>query len=166
MKYLGPSYRQNNQPFKIGDIPMGGFVQVEFVKIVDGDTAHFLLDGKEVTVRFLVINTPEMHPIVKPYATEAKNYTNMVLSNAKIIHLQSDKNDSLYDNTESHRLLAWVWVDYKLLNYQLVEKGYASVRYVNSEKLLYLDDLYKAQHIAIAKKRGIHNIKDGVKETA
>lgn len=72
MKYLGPSYRQNNQPFKIGDIPMGGFVQVEFVKIVDGDTAHFLLDGKEVTVRFLVINTPEMHPIVKPYATEAK----------------------------------------------------------------------------------------------
>ena len=60
MKYLGPSYRQNNQPFKIGDIPMGGFVQVEFVKIVDGDTAHFLLDGKEVTVRFLVINTPHL----------------------------------------------------------------------------------------------------------
>lgn len=114
----------------------------------------------------MVINTPEIHPVVKPYANEAKNYTNQVLSKAKTIYLQSDKNDSLYDDTQSHRLLAWIWADYKLLNYQLVEKGYASVRYVNSEKLSYLDDLYKAQDIAIAKKRGIHNKKDDGKEAA
>lgn len=88
------------------------------------------------------------------------------LSKAKTIYLQSDRNDSLYDDTQYHRLLAWIWADYKLLNYQLVEKGYASVRYVNSEKLSYLDDLYKAQDIAIAKKRGIHNKKDDGKEAA
>ena len=140
MKYVGPSYKPNNQPFCIDDLPMGGFVKVTFLKIVDGDTAHFLL--------------------------EAKNYTNQVLSKAKTIYLQSDRNDSLYDDTQSHRLLAWIWADYKLLNYQLVEKGYASVRYVNSEKLSYLDDLYKAQDIAIAKKRGIHNKKDDGKEAA
>ena len=72
MKYVGPSYKPNNQPFCIDDLPMGGFVKVTFLKIVDGDTAHFLLDGKDVTVRFLVINTPEIHPVVKPYANEAK----------------------------------------------------------------------------------------------
>lgn len=70
----------------------------------------------------MVINTPEIHPVVKPYANEAKNYTNQVLSKAKTIYLQSDRNDSLYDDTQSHRLLAWIWADYKLLNYQLVEK--------------------------------------------
>lgn len=38
-------------------------IEVELVKTVDGDTAKFKMDGEQVTVRFLGINTKEtVHP--------------------------------------------------------------------------------------------------------
>ena len=33
--------------------------EVEFSKCTDGDTAHFKINGKDTTVRFLAINAPE-----------------------------------------------------------------------------------------------------------
>ena len=32
--------------------------EVEFSKCTDGDTAHFKINGKDTTVRFLAINAP------------------------------------------------------------------------------------------------------------
>ncbi len=166
MKYNGPRYKKVNLPFQEDDKPRGGVVGVKFLEIVDGDTAHFLVYNEDVTVRFLAIDTPELHPSAMPFAKEAKEFTNKILSHAKSIQLQSDVSDSLYDDTESHRLLAWIWADKKLLNYQLVEEGFATVRYVYSDKLLYLDDLYYAQKRAIANKKGIHSIKNDERMSA
>ena len=103
----------------------------------------------ETKVRFLAIDTPEIKPINKPYSISAKEYTSYVLTNAKNIYLQTDSSVNLYDDTPSKRLLAWIWVDGELLNYNLVENGFAFIKYVDSKKLIYLNDLYKAEKYAI-----------------
>lgn len=160
MRYLGSTYLPNNLPFIKDDKAGGGFKSVRFLYTVDGDTANFIVDGKDVRVRFFAVDTPELHPSVQPYAKDAKEYTNNILKFAKKIYLQTDFNDSLYDNTEAKRLLAWIWVDNRLLNYLLVENGYAEIKYVYSDKLFYLEDLYKAESIAKLKKRRIHEVKE------
>ena len=59
--------------------------QVTLSKCVDGDTAHFYINGKNVKVRFLAIDTPEtVKPgtPVQPYGKEASEFTSNALKNA------------------------------------------------------------------------------------
>lgn len=150
MGYTGPILRLNKKVFiKRNKFAGGGFKKVELVYVIDGDTAVFKFDGKEEKVRFLAIDTPEIRPIPKPFSSSAKEYTTYVLTHAKNIYLQSDPSVDLRDDTPSKRLLAWIWVDGELLNYNLVENGYALIKYVDSNNLIYLKDLYQAETNAI-----------------
>ena len=101
----------------------------EYYKVIEPDFPEWLVE---------YINTPELLPTPKPYSVEAKEYFTSILENAKEIYLQSDINSTLRDTTEGRRLLAWVWVDNELVNYNLVRLGYANVEYVANEKLRYL----------------------------
>lgn len=147
----------NKLPFEKDGKPRGGYKSVKFIRIVDGDTAIFKVDNNEERVRLFVVNTKEIYPNVQPFGDVAKKYTENILKYAKTIYIQSDPADTLRDDTEAHRLLAWVWTDYRLLNYLLVEKGYAEVKYVNSKELLYLDSLYNARKIAKSKKLRLYS---------
>ena len=61
--------------------------EVEFSKCTDGDTAHFLIKGKDTTVRFLAINAPEYTKTKEPYGKEASEYVCDILTNANTIEL-------------------------------------------------------------------------------
>ena len=101
-------------------------IEVKYSKSVDGDTAKFELDGKEITVRFLGIDTPEtVHPTKgdEPYGKEASNYTKEKLENAHKIEIEYDENASETDKYE--RPLVWVWVDDTLLQEELISNGLA-----------------------------------------
>ena len=101
-------------------------IEVKYSKSVDGDTAKFELDGKEITVRFLGIDTPEtVHPTKgeEPYGKEASNYTKEKLENAYKIEIEYDENASETDKYE--RPLVWVWVDDTLLQEELISNGLA-----------------------------------------
>ena len=101
-------------------------IEVKYSKSVDGDTAKFELDGKEITVRFLGIDTPEtVHPTKgeEPYGKEASNYTKGKLENAHKIEIEEDENASETDKYE--RPLVWVWVDDTLLQEELISNGLA-----------------------------------------
>ena len=101
-------------------------IEVKYSKSVDGDTAKFELDGKEITVRFLGIDTPEtVHPTKgeEPYGKEASNYTKGKLENAHKIQIEYDENASETDKYE--RPLVWVWVDDTLLQEELISNGLA-----------------------------------------
>lgn len=105
--------------------------EVKLVKCVDGDTARFLIDGEERSTRFLAIDTPEsVHPKKKPepYGKEASQYTCDQLTNAKKIVIEYDEGSTKTDQYD--RVLAWVFVDDKLLQKDLVSKGYAKVAYL------------------------------------
>lgn len=132
--------------------------EVEFVRIVDGDTAHFIYEGEEVTCRFLAIDTPESvkpDTPVEPFGKEASDYTKKVLSEADKIELEFDPKSDKED--DYGRLLAWVWVDDELLEVKLLKEGLAEVKFVYDD-YKYLDELYAAQDIAVEDDIGIWSL--------
>lgn len=157
MKYLGPKIKKMKlKPFCKDFFPKNGFIKVEFKDIIDGDTAYFLINGFVESVRFMVVDTPSIYPNIQEYGIEARDFTLNILKNGKEIYLESDKYNNLYDDTLNKRLLAWVWVDGKLLNYLLVQNGYASNKYVIHHKMKYLKYLDDAFEYAKNNKLGIH----------
>lgn len=119
---------------------------VSLVRATDGDTATFKYKGKNVKVRFLLVDTPEtVHPSkgVQPYGKEASNYTKNRLKNAKKIQLDFDRTG--YKGDKYGRKLAYVYVDGKDLNLELVRKGYARVAYVYAPNTKYKTKYFVAQ---------------------
>jgi len=129
--------------------------KVTLVKCVDGDTAVFKIKNEDVRIRFLAIDTPEtVHPTkeVEAYGKNASEYSCSKLTNAKKIELEYDDNSTKTD--KYGRTLAWVWVDNSLLQQELIEIGYAQVKYIYG-KYSYLDTLYEKEEIAKEKELGV-----------
>ncbi len=131
--------------------------EVLFKRCIDGDTAVFTLNDIDVKVRFLAIDTPEtVHPSKDATleGQKASDYTCNKISNANKLELEYDVNS---DKTDKYkRDLAWIWVDDYLLQKELVELGFAEVKYIYGD-YLYTDELYLAQESAIKDKVGIWN---------
>ena len=163
MEYFGPLLEDyfSDLPFCSNLLPKDGFIKADFIKIADGDTAFFKVNGLTELVRFMVVDTPK-HLIqsgidseIEPLGPEATAFSEDILKNAKEIYLESDSGNNLRDDTTSKRLLAWIWCDGKLLNYMLVRNGYAFNNYIISEKMKYLDIMRKAEDDARNEKLGI-----------
>lgn len=133
--------------------------EVELFKCVDGDTARFIKDKKEIKVRFLGIDSPEIekpNQDAEPYGDAAKNYTCNRLRRAKKIKLEYEENSDKVDKYD--RVLAYVFVDDKLLEESIVKNGYATVKYIN-KKYKYYDVLVNAEESAKINKKGIYSDK-------
>lgn len=134
---------------------------VSLVSATDGDTASFKYKGETIKVRFLLVDTPETkHPSkgVQPWGKEASNFTKAKLKKAKKIQLDFDK--SGYKGDKYGRKLAYVYVDGKDLNLELVRKGYARVAYIyapnttNKAKYLNAQAKAKKEKLRIWSKKG------------
>ncbi|WP_318533220.1 thermonuclease family protein [Bacillus methanolicus] len=115
--------------------PLNTKYTATFSSCVDGDTANFKINGKVTKTRFLFIDTPEYTTKKERYGKEENNYTCSRLKKAKKITLELDGKDK-YD--KYNRLLAWVWVDGKLLQEDITKAGlvedfydYGTYRYEN-----------------------------------
>ena len=129
--------------------------EVTLSRCVDGDTARFNINGKVYSTRFLAIDTPETvkpNTKVQPWGKEASNYTCSQLKKASKIVLEYDSNSTKED--KYGRRLAWVFVDDKLLEDELVSKGYAKVAYLYGN-YKYTDLIKKKEQIAKNQKIGI-----------
>lgn len=130
-------------------------ITVKFDSCVDGDTAKFLYKNEIITTRFLAIDTPETkHPTkpVEAWGKEASDYTCNKIKTANKIVLEYDDNSDKVDKYNRH--LAWVWVDNKLLQKELISKGYAKVAYLYGN-YKYTKELQEIEKTAIDKKLGI-----------
>ena len=128
---------------------------VRLDKCIDGDTARFFINGESRTVRFLSINAPEIaHDDVLEefYGNESSDYTCKLLKRSSSIELEYDPKSDKVDKYD--RVLAWVFVDHKLLQKELVSGGYAEVKYVY-DKYLYSDELKDLEIRAKEKKIGM-----------
>lgn len=128
---------------------------VKLSKCVDGDTFRAIINNKEYTIRMLAIDTPESvkaNTDIEYYGKESSEYTCKKLTNAKKIELEYDEKSDKFDKYD--RLLAWVFIDNKLLQEELVEKGYAKVAYLYND-YKYNDILKEKQELASAKEIGI-----------
>jgi micrococcal nuclease len=104
-----------------GGAPGGDLV----TRVVDGDTAHVEIAGRDVTVRFIGIDTPETVAPDQPvecYGPEASAYTEQRLEGERV-RLEYD-----VERTDRYgRTLAYVWLGDELFNETLVREGYALV---------------------------------------
>lgn len=130
---------------------------VKYAACVDGDTIKVFINNEEKTVRLLAIDTPESvkpDTLVEYYGKEASEYTCNKIKKAKKIELEYDKNSDKLDKYD--RILAWVFIDGKLLQTYLVTNGYAEVAYLYND-YKYTDILKEKQELASAKGLGIWN---------
>lgn len=138
---------------------------VTLEKCIDGDTATFKdSSGNSYKTRFLAIDTPEtVHPTKgeQPYGKEASNYTCNTLTSASSIQLETDPNSDIKDRYG--RLLAWVYVDGKLLQESLVEQGLAKVAYLYGN-YKYTEQLKVVESNAKTSKLGVWSITDDTSE--
>ena len=129
------------------DAVAGAKFKVRLQQCIDGDTAKFSGVGK---TRFLYVDTPESTIQKEAYGKEASNYTCTMLKRAKSIQLQYDG----VRKDKYQRTLAWVWVDGKLLQLLLVQKGYVE-KFYDYGTYSYEAQLRAAQQKAIATKVGM-----------
>lgn len=100
-------------------------IQAKVTEVVDGDTFKVTINGKEETVRMLLIDTPETkHPDkpVQPFGPEASKFTKDLLT-GKTVELEKD----ISERDKYGRLLAYVYVNGQSVQEKLLEKGLARV---------------------------------------
>jgi micrococcal nuclease len=122
-------------------LPKDGTVK----RVIDGDSIE-LEDG--TTIRLVGVNAPETN---SPYSTKATGFVKKLVENKKV-KLEYDA----YTSDSFGRTLAYVIIDNKNLSIELVKQGLAKVSiYDDRRKLIYQDQLLKAEQEAKSKKLGI-----------
>lgn len=130
-------------------------IEVELVKVIDGDTAKFKMNGEQITVRFLGINTKEtVDPEIgeEVWGKEASDFTKEKLENATKIELEFDEVADEKDKYD--RYLSWIWIDDELLQNLLVENGLAE-NYMLQNNYKYAGMLQESEENAKNNKLGI-----------
>lgn len=121
-------------------------------RVVDGDTAEMLLDGREVDVRFIGIDAPESVAPDQPvecFGRRASAYTHSRLEGRKVrLEFDVERLDRF------GRTLGYVWVGDELFNETLVAEGYAVVT-TFPPNVRYVDRFVEAQRSAREADRGL-----------
>jgi micrococcal nuclease len=96
---------------------------VPVTRVVDGDTIHVALGGRDVTVRYIGMDTPETVDPRRPVQRFGKEASerNRQLVQGKTVRLERDVSET----DRFGRLLRYVWVDGQMVNATLVEEGFA-----------------------------------------
>lgn len=151
----------SSQP-KIGKIQNGSkqLLSATIVKNIDGDTIDINLNGKTEKIRMLCIDTPETHHPrlgVQPFGPEAAAYTAKILCVGKKVQIEPGIGNG---RDKYGRLLAYIYVDGKMFNETLLEKGLARVAYIYAPNTKYVDEFYSIQKKAQQKGIGIWSIEN------
>ncbi|MBP6005551.1 thermonuclease family protein [Candidatus Saccharibacteria bacterium] len=130
---------------------------VTVLKVIDGDTIEVSLNGQIQKVRLIGVDTPETKDprlVVQCYGTEASQYSRQRLEGREIT-LESDPYVANYDKYQ--RLLAYVYLDGKNFNQELIEQGYAHEYTYDNQLYLYQADFKVSEEIARIKSQGLWN---------
>ena len=122
-------------------------------RVVDGDTAHVLLRGRDVTIRFIGVDTPETVAPGQPiecYGPEASLFATARLTGEQV-RLEFD-----VERIDPYgRTLAYLWMpDGSMFNETLVRRGLATVATYPPDTR-YVDRFGAAQRAAKAADRGL-----------
>lgn len=128
------------------------------LSVTDGDTMKIKVNGKNETVRLLLVDTPETkHPSkpVQPFGPEASAFAKQTLE-GKNVEIEMD----ISERDKYGRLLVYLWVDGKMFNEMLLEKGLARVAYVYPPNVKYVDSFREIQKKAQTDGIGIWSIEN------
>jgi micrococcal nuclease len=130
----------------------GERVDAIVTRVVDGDTIHVSLDGQDVTIRLIGIDTPETVAPGQPiecYGPEASHFTTAQLAGQRV---QLEFDEDLVDPFD--RTLAYVWLGGQLFNQTLVRRGFAEARAYPPDTR-YRSELEDSQAVAASASRGL-----------
>lgn len=109
-----------------GEEPTGTVQSATVISATDGDTIHVLLDGQDVSVRYIGIDTPETQSGVEWMGSEATAANAALVSGQQVV-LEKD----LSETDQYGRLLRYVWLDtatgWLLVNAELLRQGFAQL---------------------------------------
>jgi len=94
------------------------------IDVIDGDSIKVIVDGKEMQVRYIGINTPEYDSPQRDEAIEATIANRKLLMGNKLYLFKDISNTDKYD-----RLLRYVVAGEKFINLELVQAGYAESKW-------------------------------------
>jgi micrococcal nuclease len=112
-------------PLLLAPAARGEPVEGKVVRVVDGDTIHVKLGERVEKVRYIGVNTPEIHHPTRgeePGGRQAAE-VNRRLVGGRRVRLELD----VRARDRYGRLLAYVWVGDLMVNAELVRLGYAQV---------------------------------------
>lgn len=140
-------------PTSDGRPPAGaGRVATQVTRIVDGDTIHVDLDGRDTSVRLIGIDTPEKqgpYTQLECYGEEATRHTAELLD-GRTVDLEFD-----VERTDRYgRTLAYVWLGDQLVNETILRDGYAQLLTIPPD-VAYVDRFRVAERDAREAGRGL-----------
>ena len=130
-------------------------IPVEVTQVIDGDTVRVIYEGKETTVRYLLVDTPETnHPRFgeQPLGQEATERNRQLIENADQVEIEFDVG-SRFDDYD--RLLGYFYADGESVQEQLLEEGLARVAYIYPPNTRYVDEFRNAEADAKQQQIGI-----------
>lgn len=130
--------------------------QVNFNKVIDGETIKVSIDGKLEDVKLLLVDAPDIRGNYN-FSSEAKKFLQSRLSGKEFVYLEMD----IKEKNKQGKTLAYVWYDngesLRMLNEEIVNEGLARVAYV-FDGARYLESLNLAQENAKSKSKNIWSI--------
>jgi micrococcal nuclease len=109
-----------------GLAPTGPMQVATVASVTDGDTIRVLLDGQNVPVRYIGIDTPETQDGAEPMGAEASEANRRLVEGQQVV-LETDVSET----DQYGRLLRYVWIEadagWLLVNLELVRQGLATV---------------------------------------
>ena len=125
-----PGERKSGDPAALPLASPAFLVPCRLIRVIDGDTIRVEYQGREQSVRYIGIDTPEtVHPSrpVESYGPEASSYNRQLLSSG-MVYLSFD----LEKRDHYGRLLAYVYSIHEnrrvFVNLELVRAGFARAR--------------------------------------
>ena len=95
----------------------------EVVRVIDGDSIEVRLDGEDIQVRYIGINTPEYYSDERDEAIIATQANKDLVQGKTIYMFKDQSNKDRYD-----RLLRYVLTDKDFVNLEQVRNGYAEAK--------------------------------------
>ena len=127
---------------------LSAYTPLENIRVVDGDTIRAEAKGKEIKIRLVEIDAPEMN---QPFGAQSKNFLNSLLyeKDVTLISQGEDRYGRVLGNLFSNELN---------VNMLMVKFGFAWVY----DKYAKNSSLYKYQDQAKAKNLGLWQTKDPI----
>ena len=120
---------------------LNAYTLLENIRVVDGDTILAEAKGKEIKIRLVEIDAPEMN---QPFGAQSKNFLNRLLYK-KDITLISQGEDRY------GRTLGEIYANGESANILMIKSGFAWVydRYVKDSSLYRYQDQAKAKNLGL-----------------
>ena len=120
---------------------LNAYTPLENIRVVDGDTIRAEAKGKEIKIRLVEIDAPEMN---QPFGAQSKNFLKRLL-NEKDVTLISQGEDRY------GRTLGEIYANGESANALMIKSGFAWVydRYVKDSSLYKYQDQAKAENLGL-----------------